>query len=111
MSKIGTMTLTGGSGKKYQFNVYPLDTEFKALGAVYYISKRTKKADDTGGTHEQIYIGETGDLSDRFDNHHKEECFAIYEANCVSIHQESDERTRLDIESDLIDPYDPPCNG
>lgn len=44
MAKIGTMTLKGNSGQSYQFNVYPFGTEFKAKGAVYYISKRTEKA-------------------------------------------------------------------
>lgn len=111
MSEIGTLTLVGASGKEYIFNVYPIDTEFKALGAVYYISKRTEKPDGSGGSHEQIYIGETGDLSDRFDSHHKADCFKDHNANCISIHQESNEQTRLVIESDLVKAYDPPCNG
>ncbi len=110
MAKIGTLTLTGASDIKYAFNVYPYGTEFKAIGAVYYISKRTEKADGTG-SHDKIYIGETGDLSERFDNHHKEPCFKMYNANCISIHQESNENKRLIIEEDLIDAYNPPCNG
>ena len=110
MAKIGTLTLTGASGTKYTFNVYPYDTEFKAIGAVYYISKRTEKTDGSG-SHAEIYIGETGDLSERFDNHHKEPCFKKHNANCISIHQESNEDKRLKIEEDLIDAYNPPCNG
>ena len=110
MAKIGTITLTGALGIKYTFNVYPYGTKFKAIGAVYYISKRIEKADGTGA-HEKIYIGETGDLSERFDNHHKEPCFKMYNANCISIYQESDEEKRLIIEKDLIDARNPPCNG
>ena len=110
MKKIGTLTLTGASGTKYAFDVYPYGTEFNAIGAVYYISKRTEKADGTG-SHDKIYIGETGDLSERFDNHHKEPCFKMHSANCISIHQESNENKRLIIEEDLIDAYNPPCNG
>lgn len=109
MVKIGTLTLTGASGTKYAFNVYPYDTEFKAIGTVYYISKRTEKADGTG-SHDKIYIGETGDLVERFDNHNKEPCFFMHSANCISIHQESNENKRLIIEEDLIDAYNPPCN-
>jgi hypothetical protein len=109
MAKIGTLTLTGASGNQYSFNVYPTDTGFKSMGAVYYISKRIEKEDGTG-THTKIYIGQTGDLSERFDSHHKESCFKKHNANCVSILQESSEKTRLEIEGDLIEAYTPPCN-
>ena len=110
MEKTATLILTGALGIKYTFNVYPYGTKFKAIGAVYYISKRTEKADGTG-SHDKIYIGETEDLSVRFDNHHKEPCFKMHNANCISIYQESDEEKRLIIEKDLIDALNPPCNG
>jgi hypothetical protein len=109
MAKLGAMTLTGQSGQKYQFDVYPLTTTFKAVGAVYYISKRTPKQDG-GGDHSKIYIGQTGDLSDRFDNHHKADCFEKRGANCISVHTDDDEDSRLTKEADLIDAYKPPCN-
>lgn len=35
MSKLGTLTLTGASGTKYKFEVYPVDTNFSAVGGVY----------------------------------------------------------------------------
>ena len=110
MSKLGTMTLTGASGNKYEFNVYPLGTEFNVIGAVYYVSKRTVKADG-GGEHSKIYIGQTSDMSERFDNHHKADCFNRYGANCLSTHREDNEENRLSIESDLLEAYNPPCNG
>lgn len=110
MAKIGTLTLTGASGTKYAFNVYLYGTNFNAVGAVYCISKRTEKTDGTG-SHTKIYIGETGDMSERFDNHHKEFCFKRHNANCISIHREDNEDKRLNIEEDLIDAYNLPCNG
>ncbi len=109
MAKIGTLTLTGASGNKYQFNVYPFNTEFKAIPVVYYISKRTQKAEGSG-SHSKIYIGETNDLSERFDGHHKASCFKRNNANSISIHQEANEAKRLKVERDLIDAYEPPCN-
>lgn len=109
MGKIGTLKLTGALGIKYTFNVYPYGTKFKAIGAVYYISKRIIK--NGTGAHDKIYIGETEDLSERFDNHHKEPCFKMHNANCISIHQETNEEKRLIIEKDLIDARNPPCNG
>ena len=109
MARIATLTLTGISGTKYQFNVYPLGTNFKATGAVYAITKRTVKPDD-GGSHDEIYVGQTHDISERFDNHHKADCFTRYNANCVCIHQDDNENSRLAKENDLIQAYDLPCN-
>ena len=110
MAKLGTITFKGKSGNEYSFNAYPIDTEFKAIGTVYFITKRTEKADGTG-THTRIYVGQTEDLSERFDNHHKQDCFDRNNANCICIYSESDEDQRLEIEADLIDNYNPPCNG
>lgn len=64
-----------------------------------------------GYSHTRIYADQTGDLSTRFDNHHKQACFDRHSKNCVCVHGEQDEDTRLAIEQDLIDNYDPPCNG
>ncbi|PKN00326.1 MAG: hypothetical protein CVU78_01830 [Elusimicrobia bacterium HGW-Elusimicrobia-2] len=110
MAQLGKITFTGKSGNKYDFIAYSWDTNFKeGYGAVYFITKRTQKA--TGGyNHVEIYVGETEDLSTRFDNHHKEDCFKKYNANCKCIHGEQNKETRLAIEKDLIDNYNLPCN-
>jgi len=80
------------------------------MGAVYYISKRIEENDGTRN-HTNLYIGQTSDLSTRFDDHHKESCFLNKNANCKSIYAESNDAKRLEIESDLIEALDPPCNG
>lgn len=110
MAKIGKLDLTGASGTTYTFDVYPYDTNFKAIAAVYYISKRTEKADGRG-SHAAIYVGETEDLSARFDGHHDEACFKKNDANCKSILKEASEKRRLEIEADLVSSLNPPCNG
>jgi len=111
MAKLSTVTFTGKSGTKYDFNVYPWGTSFKKdYDAVYFITRRTEKPDG-GYSHTRIYVGQTEDLSTRFDNHHKQACFDKHKKNCVCVHREDDEDTRLDIEQDLIDNYEPPCNG
>ena len=61
-------------------------------------------------SHDEIYIGETHDLSDRFDSHHKANCFVAHNANCICIHIKHNHQERLIIESDLKDKYRPPCN-
>jgi hypothetical protein len=110
MSKVGEMTLKGESGNDYEFTVYTRDTDFKALGAVYVQSKRTIKSGG-GGSHDLIYVGQTGDLSGRPLNHHKKDCFDKHGSNCVSILLEENEKRRLAIETDLINGNKWPCNG
>ena len=108
-AKIGELTLTGQSGESYTFNVYPSGTEFKKKGGVYYISQRTIKSGG-GASHSVIYIGQTKDLSERFDEHHKADCFERNSINAISVLVESNKQERLDIESDLIAARNPPCN-
>lgn len=109
MARIATITLTGKSGTKYGFNVYPRSNEFNAVGAVYFMTKRVE--DQQGkGTHTWVYVGETGDLSDRPLNHERKPCFDKNGANCLLIYAEKNRDTRLKIEVDLRNAYNPPCN-
>ena len=109
MAKLATVKFTGKSGTPYEFNVYPFNTIFKDVPAVYFVTKRYQN-DKGGYSHDEIYVGETHDLSDRFDNHHKADCFAYHDANAICVHQEGNHKKRLEIESDLRDKYNPPCN-
>jgi hypothetical protein len=109
MANLGDLTYHGASGVLYKFTVHPWGTVFKAVGAVYCVTKRTPKSDG-GGSHDLIYIGETGDLSERFDAHHKAACMERHGANCICIHVERDVQVRLRMEADLLAEHDPPCN-
>lgn len=105
-----TVTLTGKTGQKYQFDVYSVDTTWKDnVECVYYISRRYKN-NEGGFSHDDIYIGETDDLKDRINNHHKRDCFRREKYNAISIHLENHEHDRLNIESDLLGAKNPPCN-
>lgn len=109
MSKLATLTLKGASRKKYDFNVYPIGTTFARVAAVYAVTNRTRQPDG-GYRHKVIYIGQTGNLPERFDDHHKAACFQRHSANCICVHRDGNERSRRVKESDLIKGYDPPCN-
>ena len=98
--------LEGRSSAKYEFHVYPWGTDFKPLGAVYTVLKlRPDRRYDV------IYVGETGDLSERFDNHHKAWCFDRDRRSHIGVRQDPSERSRLTIEADLVANHQPPCNG
>jgi hypothetical protein len=109
MGKLATMTLTGKSRRTYSFNVYPRTDRFAAVGAVYFMTVRTVGANGNG-THSWVYVGETGDLSDRPLNHERKPCFDQRGANCLLIHAEENPDIRLSIETDLRLAYNPPCN-
>lgn len=100
------VTVTGKSGKKYEFKVYPWGTSFKSIGGLYLVLKKNEN-----GNYGILYVGQTGDLSERFDDHHKQSCFDRNGKTHIAVKVEGVEKTRLAIERDLIDNYNPTCNG
>ena len=109
MSKIASVEFKSTSGTKYSFNVYPIDTNFNDIGAVYCFTERTVNSEGKG-SHTIYYIGITNDLSTRFDDHHKMDCAVKKGANCICIHQDSNENSRQQKEKDLITFHKPSCN-
>jgi len=110
MSSLGSINFTGASGKRYGFSVYAYGQEFRAVGAVYVVTKATRNGNG-GLTHTVLYVGETGDLSERFDDHHKAVCFRRNGANRICVRTESSSKSRQVVEEDLIGYYAPHCNG
>ena len=99
-------TWTGQSGKTYTYWIYDIGTPFKATPANYIFAKETE-------SHKwgAIYIGQTGDLSERFDNHHKMPCIRRYGATHIHTHTSNDDETiRLAEEADLVQYCRPVCN-
>ena len=102
------LTIKGRSGTPHSFNVHSLDSHIGEVPAVYVVTKRYKDGDKY--SHTTIYIGQTDNLKERFDNHHKQDCFKKHNANTLCVHPESSEKTRLSIETDLIKARNPSCN-
>lgn len=104
-STSSTVELVGKSGTKYPMWVYPWGESLKAAGGVYAVLRH-----DNDG-YAVLYIGQTGDMNERFDNHHKSDCFDEHRKTHVAARLESSEKQRFAIEGDLIASYNPPCNG
>jgi len=109
------LTLNGISGKEYIFDLYVFDdfselrNAFLARPGLYLFTRR--RATSEGFTHDLVYLGETKNLSNRFDNHHKEAEIKAHYANCIGIHAApTDEEQRKQIETDILASYDFPCN-
>jgi hypothetical protein len=99
------VTLTGASGDDYEFEVDALGADLNSVAGVYAITRRE------GDQHVVVYIGQSGDLSYRFGNHQKWECFDDNGADCICVHRDSDKDSRLKKEADLMIRYRPVCNG
>ncbi len=108
MAKIADATFKGKTGS-YAFEVYPADTSFNAVGAVYIFTKR-EVGSDGKGTHTFLYIGETDSLKDRIPNHEKWPCITRNGVNCICVHRDDNDKSRLAKEIDLRDGNSTPCN-
>lgn len=98
------VTVTGQSGRTYDFEVYAWGTSFNPVGGVYLVLKKQT------ANYSILYIGQAGDLSERFDNHHQVQCFNRNGKTHIAVHLEGSEQKRLAIETDLIRNYKTVCN-
>lgn len=97
---------TGQSGREYKYWVFDIGTKFKAAAANYIFARQTEP-----NTFNPIYVGQTSDISERFDSHHKMPCIQGASATHICTHTSSDnEHERLAEESDLVNKWHPPCN-
>ena len=101
-----TISWPGQSGKEYEYYIYRIGTNFKEAPGNYIFAKET-----TPNRYAPIYIGETCDLSTRFDNHHKMPCINRNGATHIHVHlSNANADVRRMEEDDLIKKWSPPCN-
>jgi hypothetical protein len=107
----GGITFSGKSGEKYYFQVWPLETRFRSVAAVYFVTKRVHENNNyRRAGHEEIYIGQTGDLTAPFASQSQLDCFRKHGANCICIYPAESEARRLAVEQDLIAFHHTSCN-
>ena len=99
------VTVNGQSGAQYDFEVYPWGTSFNQVGGLYLVLKKQPV-----GNYGILYIGQTRNLSDRFDSHHQAQCFNSNGKTHIAVCGEGSEQKRLAIETDLIRKYQTSCN-
>jgi len=111
MATYGGITFAGKSGEKYFFHAWPLETRFKAVGAVYFVTKRVfSNKTYRIASHEGIFIGQTENLTDPFETQSQLGCFNKHGANCVCVYLDTDEKRRLAIAQDLLACHSTSCN-
>ena len=110
MPSEGTITWRGKSGAAFRYNIYPIGTSWRDTPGNYIFARRNEN-----GRYTALYIGETGSLKVRLSpitSHEKWDCAVQNGVTHIHAHtSSSDADTRRKEEKDLIDNYNPPCNG
>src|SRR5262245_5184950 len=101
-----TTTLTGRSGAKYAFTIFPRMTRFQPNAGVYVMGRHAE-----GQHYEFCYVGHAADLSIRPLQQDKTPCFARFAVDHIFILEEPDANRRAQIAGDLIQAYTPACNA
>ncbi|HXF88592.1 MAG TPA: GIY-YIG nuclease family protein [Xanthobacteraceae bacterium] len=105
MSDTPTCNWQGVSGRVYKYWVHPIKTPLKAAAGNYIFAKLNNLDQWV-----PVYIGQTENLSERFDNHHAMPCIKRNGATHIHAHLNSDEKARIEEEGDLIAAYSTSCN-
>ena len=102
--RIGSVVFSGKSGEDYRFEVWPMETRFKPLAAVYYVTKRGAPAGTFNrSAHEYLYLGHTPDISRPLGTTAQLAWFNAAGANCVCVYAASSAERRAAIKKDLED--------
>lgn len=100
------VTWIGQSGQKYEYHVYPLDTEFRPLPGNYIYAGQSE-----AGEWVPIYIGQTRDMHQRLEGHEKLQPAIANGATRIHMHFcERGQAARCTEERDLIMHWQPVCN-
>ncbi len=104
---IPTIEWTGASGRSYRYWIYLPGTQFDAKPGNYCFAKEVSP-----GQYVPLYFGQTIDLSERLDSHHKMGCARLRGLTHIMAKvNEGGEAARLREEADLIARWKPACNG
>jgi hypothetical protein len=100
----------GISGTTYEFQIHPIGTSYLDKPGVYIFCR-----DIGGGSFSSVYVGETGSfkrrLTDELQAHHSIDCIRRHGATHIcTLHVVGDLAKRLQIETDLRQALNPPCN-
>jgi hypothetical protein len=109
-TRIDAISLSGKSGRSYEFRIYVWDTKFKSLPGVYVVASRSIEPGQSA-RYEALFVGNAADLSKALKDHPRNDCFQLYYANVIGVLKEADEGARNAIVDDLIGGLSPPCHG
>lgn len=107
MTNTPTIMWSGLSGKSYSYWIYPIGSSFKEEPGNYIFAREVRP-----GHWSPCYIGQTENLNKRLGDHEKEACARRNGATHIHAHLNgSSDTARRTEERDLIQKWNPPCNG
>lgn len=110
--KYGHIIFRGKSGQTYRFEAWSLETKFKPLAGVYFVTRRgNEDSNYNRASHEHIYIGHAASLAEPMGNQAQLASFKKHGANCVCVYAAESEERRIAIEQDLLQAYPTACNN
>ena len=92
MTSLGKATVKGESGNEYRFQVFPLGTRFRKASGIYLVTYRGRNAKGRV-RHKILYIGQTEDLSQPFEQHRKAQDMRQRGANCICVQSDASEES------------------
>jgi hypothetical protein len=96
----------GQSGRKYQYDIYPLDASFKSLPGLYIYAKQLEDGDWI-----PIYISQTRDLHQRLEGHVRmSDAMAAGATSLHAHYSDAGQGVRHTEEKDIIARWQPVCN-
>ena len=103
--KSSNVNFQGKSGERYCFQAWPMDTQFKAVGGIYIVSKREylDRTFTSKATHRCLAIGQTADLRASALSKTELAKLTTQGANCICVYAVADEARRMEVEKDLIE--------
>ncbi len=88
---------SGGSDRRYEFEIYPFDYDPpEDLEGVYIFAKKVD------GVWNAVYIGQ-GKIKDRLEEHREDGCVSDKGSTHVHTREVADKQERLDTEGDLLE--------
>lgn len=96
---------TGASDKKYEYEIYPIGTNWNDVPGNYIFAKESSPS-----KWQAVYIGETESFKERLPNHNELPCIHRNGGTHIHVHINRDSRARLDEEADLLANNRTPCN-
>lgn len=96
----------GASGAEYQYEVYPIESEFRPLPGNYLYAGKSED-----GQWVPLYIAQTRDMHQRLEGHEKLQDAIEHGATHIHMHYSSaGQAARCTEERDLIRYWQPACN-
>lgn len=111
MTTLSEISFHGESGKLYDFKTFFMDSDFKPFGCVYIVTRRHAVEGGVSAGQTAFYVGQTDDLKKEMENHPQQECFVENGVNCICVHHDDLEQSRLQKVDDLIRKLGPKCHG